>query len=635
MGFDTLSLGHATINTGHQGDSSVAGVTHPVYNKMWSEWFKFRLTFRGGRDFVEEYLERFSKREDFDEYHRRKQITYAPSHAKSAVVDIRNSIFERMRDIVRCGGPESYQRAIVGLDKGVDLDGSTMNGYVGRILLKELLVMGKVGVYVDKFPQQPGASLVETQGNRPYLYHYPAEDIRSWRKDKFNNLNVLLLRDRIHIHDEVTGLVIGFSTKFRLLTRVIEAESEKIFVRVQFFDHIGQAIPEEETILDLPVIPFVHFGISESLLTDVADYQIALLNLESADMSYALKSNYPLYVEQFDPAADFTGGLFTRPPGGPDAPVSDHFIGEIHGGSALHGASTGHGATPADGKALPAQVGRDHTIEMGASSGRRYPRGLNEPNFINPSPDPIRVSMEKQEGIKADIRRLVNLTAETVTSRSIKPEATNDASLQAGLAAIGLELEWGERRIAAIWSAYEEHNPEDIRIQYPQTYSLKTDIERREEATELGKIGPTIPSQTFKKTVAKRQATIIIGHLVPNKDLKQIHDEIDKAEVVTTDPDVIKQDFETGLVSLETASQARGYKKGEVAQAKKDHAERLARIAAAQSSVPTDVVDGRPASRGVPDADPDPSRSPADEKEESRDNTSQGDVKDRTRGDGQ
>lgn len=632
MGFDTLSLhSHATINTGHQGNSSVAGITHPVYNKMWAEWFKFRLVYRGGRDFIEEYLERFSKREDFDEYHRRKQITYAPSHAKSAVTDIRNSIFERMRDIVRIGGPDSYQRAIAGLDKGVDLDGSTMNGYVGRVLLKELLVMGKVGVYVDKFPQEEGASVAETTGNRPYLYHYPAEDIRSWRKDKFNSLNVLLLRDRVHIHDEITGLVVGFTTKFRLLTRI--KVEDKIQVLVQFFDRVGEAIPAEDMILDLPQIPFVHFGISESLLTDVADHQIALLNLESSDMSYALKSNYPLYVEQFDPAADFTGGLFTRPPGGPDSPVSDHFIGEIHGGSALHGASTGHGASPPDAKSDPAQVGRDHTVEMGASSGRRYPRGLNEPNFINPSPDPIRVSMEKQEKIKADIRRLVNLTAETVTSRSVQPEAVNDATLQAGLAAIGLELEWGERRIAAIWSAYEDHNPEDIRIQYPQTYSIKSDAERRAEAEELGKIGPTIPSQTFKKTVAKRQATIVVGHLIPNKDLKNIHAEIDAATVVTTDPNVIEKDFEAGFVSLETASAARGYPKGEVEKAKKDHAERLARIAAAQSPVPTDIVD-RPASRGIPDADPEPGSSPADEKKESRDNTQRDDTRDRTRGDG-
>jgi hypothetical protein len=62
----------------HTDNVSVAHITHPLYNKMWAEWFKFRLCYRGGRDFIEEYLERFSKREKYDEFNRRKQITYAP-----------------------------------------------------------------------------------------------------------------------------------------------------------------------------------------------------------------------------------------------------------------------------------------------------------------------------------------------------------------------------------------------------------------------------------------------------------------------------------------------------------------------------------------------------------------------------
>ena len=605
--------------------ANIARITHPEYARMWSDWFKFRLSFLGGRTFIEEYLERFSKREDYTEYYRRKKVTYAPTHAKAAVIDIGNSIFERMRDIVRCGGPESYQRAIAGLDKGVDLEGNTMNGYIGRIILFEMLVMGKVGVFVDKFPQEDGASLADTRANRPYLYYYPTEDIRSWRKDRFRNLEVLLLRDHVDRIDEQTGLITGRQIEYRLLKRVFDGQ--KFVITVQFYTKAGQEIAERATILDLPVIPFVNFGISQSLLTDVADHQVALLNLESADLSYALKSNFPLYVEQFDPVADFAGGLFARPPRGASEPIQDNLVGQS---ADLHGAGIGHGAPDPDGTASSAQVAGDHTIEMGSSSGRRYPKGLNEPNFINPSPDPIIASMKKQEEIKKDIRRLVNLTAEAVTSTSAKIENKNDSTLQAGLAAIGLELEWGERRLAYIWSLYEGHNPEDVRIQYPQTYSIKTDAERRKEADELGKIGPTIPSETFKKTVAKRQATIVVGHLVPNATLKEIHEQIDASTVVTTDPEVISQDYENGFVSLDTASKARGYPAGEVEQAKRDHAERLARIAAAQSPVPTDIVD-KPGARGVPDQDDDP-KSGQKEKEESRDNTLRGEIRDRTRG---
>ena len=626
---------YAMSSPGVNSDVGVHHITHPNYTFMWQDWFKFRLAFGGGRHFVEEYLERFSKREDFAEFYRRKQMTYAPTHAKGAVIDIINSIFERMRDIVRLGGPDSYQKAINGHDKGVDLEGNTMDGYVGRVVLREMAVIGKVGVFVDKFPQVPGASLAQTRRNRPFLYHYKAEDIRSWAKNEYNELESLLLRDYVEKKDPMTGLVTGHTTKFRLLRRTFSEQLGRVVVLVQFFDKVGKALEEETAILDLPEIPFVHFGLSESLLTDVADYQIALLNLESSDMSYALKSNFPLYVEQFDPAADLAGGVFTRPPRGPNPPVESNFVGlgNLDGGAILGGAAVGHGATFPDGGADNAQVAGNHTIEMGSGSGRRYPRGLNEPNFINPAPDPIRVSMEKQDRIKDDIRKLVNLTAQSVTANSAPQKRADDAGLLAGLAAIGMELEWGEREIARIWSLYEGHDPKDLRIVYPKNYSIMTEEERQAEAERLGKIGPTIPSVTFKKTIAKRQAQIVVGHLVTNEQLEKIINEIEAADVVTTDPDVIAQDFEKGFVSLDTASQARGYAKGEVEKAKKDHAERLARIAAAQSPVPTDIVD-RPAARGVPDADGDPDSSPKDEKADSRDNTKRGTTEDRTRGEG-
>ena len=209
----------------------------------------------------------------------------------------------------------------------------------------------------------------------------------------------------------------------------------------------------------------------------------------------------------------------------------------------------------------------------------------------------------------------------------------DDAGLLAGLAAVGMELEFGEREIARLWALYEAHEGE-IKITYPQNYSIMTEEERQEEAERLGKLGPTIPSETFKKTVAKRQAKIVVGHIVSSETLEKIDQEIEAAIVTTTDPKVISQDFENGFVSAETASQARGYPKGEVEKAKKDHTDRLARIAAAQSPVPTDIVDSRMAARGVPDADGDEHNSAHIEKKESRDNTGHDDIKDRTRGEG-
>jgi hypothetical protein len=43
-------------------------------------------------------------------------------------------------------------------------------------------------------------------------------------------------------------------------------------------------------------------------MEDIADYQIALMNLESSDINYMLKSNFPFYVEQYDPRAEMNFG---------------------------------------------------------------------------------------------------------------------------------------------------------------------------------------------------------------------------------------------------------------------------------------------------------------------------------------
>ena len=47
-----------------------------------------------------------------------------------------------MHDITRRDGSTAYQRAIAGLDQGVDRRGSTMNAFLGIKCLTELLTHG-------------------------------------------------------------------------------------------------------------------------------------------------------------------------------------------------------------------------------------------------------------------------------------------------------------------------------------------------------------------------------------------------------------------------------------------------------------------------------------------------------------
>src|SRR5208283_368511 len=114
-------------------DSAVINLVdsrHPGYLSGMTDWRKWRLTYDGGDEFREIYLEKFSGREDQAEFNARKQVTPVPRFAGAAINDIRNAIYQRMRDITRKGGSKTYQNAVNGLNLGVDRRGSTMNAFV-------------------------------------------------------------------------------------------------------------------------------------------------------------------------------------------------------------------------------------------------------------------------------------------------------------------------------------------------------------------------------------------------------------------------------------------------------------------------------------------------------------------------
>jgi hypothetical protein len=97
--------------------------------------------------------------------------------------------------------------------------------------------------------------------------------------------------------------------------------------------------------------------IGDSLIKDVCQHQIALLNLVSSDVNYALKGNFPFYVEQRDMRA-----------------LGSHLkVAANADGTATQG---GQGASDTD-------------IKVGVTQGRAYDKGANAPQFINPSSEPL------------------------------------------------------------------------------------------------------------------------------------------------------------------------------------------------------------------------------------------------------
>ena len=500
----------------------------------------------GGEEFIEKYLVKFSERESKADFYDRKLITPVPGFARAAILDVKNSIFQRMSDIARVGGSKDYWRAISGENGGIDRCDSTINHFIGNSVLTELLFMGKVGVYVDMPPLPEEHTVADERGSLPYFYVYKTEQIKNWEFDHTQQLTKVLLEEHHLVVDDIFGLPTEEVKRYRLLTKVASD-----MVSIKFFDSEGMQTdawgnPSDiSEVLNLSRLPFIIFELDQPLTRDIANHQIALLNMESADVSYALKANFPFYTEQQDERVQ-----------------SRH----------LQGSSDNSETEGTD-------------IDVGSVQGRRYAKGMDRPDFIHPSSEPLVISIEKQKQLKEDIRMLVNLALSNVKSKfaSAESKEMDSRGLESGLSAIGMVLEHGERQLAALYSEYEGTN--DIAtIRYPERYSLKTDAQRLNEAKALGEQMAVVPSQKYHKAIGKEIVKILLDAKINTKDYLEILDEVEKAPYMSSDPETVHGDIERGIVSLETAAVARGYKKEEVKKAAKDHAERLARIKDAQST---------------------------------------------------
>jgi hypothetical protein len=569
---------------------SLVDSRHPGYLSGMTDWEKWRRTYEGGDSFRDSYLERFSNREDQADFATRKAITPVPAFAKAAINDIRNAIYQRLRDVVRKGGSEVYQAAVNGNNLGVDHRGSTMNAFLGVKVLTELLVMGRVGVYVDHPFVPADATLAAVRRPAPYLYKYDIEDILSWtcsKPESPSEFQAILLRDTTMQYDQSSLLPTLTVQRYRYLR--IDPNMGK--VRLQFYNLNKEPVdqngnPGGEIQLELDRIPFVMLDIGGSLIRDVCAQQIALLNLGSSDVNYALRSNFPFYIEQRDLKAK---------------------------GAHLKISATADGTATSGG-----QGAADEDVQIGVTHGRYYDKQMNPPGFIAPPSEPLRVSLELQDRLKRDIRELVNLAVSSLAVRaSAESKAMDNQGLEAGLSYIGLLLESAERQIAEFWAAYEERNVSKRQvatIKYPERYSLKSDADRIKEAQDLQRLMGAVPGRRVKRELAKGIVQSLLGGKISMDDLSAINREIDTANYTTSDPQTIIQAVASGLCGEKTGSIALGFDDDEYEKAREDHAERVKRIAESQG-----VADGKgdPAARGVPDLSADPNAG-AEEKAASR-----------------
>jgi hypothetical protein len=524
----------------------------PEYRKDSGLMRKWRLSYEGGEDYLRQYVLKMSKREDDDDYGLRLALSYNPNVCGAAITKIKNALYQRMVSVERKNGVPSYQNA-VGTD--VTRKMQSMNAFIGNSVLPEMLAMRRVGVFVD-MPRLKSGLLGEKL--QPYLYLYKTEDILATGRNSYGELTSALLRSSYIVRDEF-GLNGGVVEK-QLLFRLVANEHGQRAVEVQHhtkntsgYAEPGNTPADKIEYLDIPMIPFVIFEIDQSLLHDIADHQMALVNLASSDMSIAMRGNFPLYTEQYDAKAEAAR-----------ANLIATFV-------------------DANGNTIKEEKKKD---KIGVLHGKRYPINTDRPDFIAPPSEPLQVSMEKQVAIKKEVDELVNLTLADMSETDNSPES--------GLAHLASVLESGERVIAKLWAMYETQHVPNLVISYPRTYTLKTDETIRSEAKELREFLPEIPIKSFQKVLLKDILKLMYGHKSSASQMEAWYREIDALTVIKTDPKAIREDHEAGLVSDEMASTLMGYPAGEAIKASADHAARMAATAIAQSKIEargTDIAD--------------------------------------------
>lgn len=527
---------------------------HPDWTLYHNTWIKWRLAYNGGEEFVKEYLQKYHDESPF-EYARRRSLTFNPPHSLGVVNTIRDAFAVKLPDVERDGSEEYLDWCATNVDRCK----SSMSTFVGEQVFPEMLALQICGVWMDSPLRSPDEDLAAARARMPFLFTIRRENVLSWYYDpETNELLSFLCQEWVPVRNE-WGLVVDVALRYRYAELIRDYFGiGNNGVRVMFIDkdgHLtGDNIVDPETaepkVFPLSRIPFVEFSIPKSLMEDIADMQTALMNLNSCDVDFLFKQNFPVWTEQIDAELEAERELMAA---------------KNHDGS----------QESADNNA----IGKKRTV--GSSRGVAYDKGLNAPDFVAPSPEPVRVSMEKQTAIATDIRVVSNVALTSMSVAALEQSgASKEADrigLEASLAFLASVVETGEKDIAVLFHEMMGI-PVESSVTYPRNFNVKTDAENRAEAKELIEIRDAVPISEFQKEMNKRIAAAALrGHVGPEVEAgidEAIDDHIDW-DTSVEHANAMTMHRQNGLVTSDLASVLMGFPEGQAALARDQKAEDL------------------------------------------------------------
>ena len=562
--------------------TSLHAISHPDFQNNVHRWYEYRLTFLGGEEFLRKYIIRLEDETD-EQFRIRKENTPIPAAAKEAIKDVRRSIQLRLVDVSRENGSKAYQAAVSGEGSGIDRNGQTMNMFIGQDVLTDLLVIGRVGVFVDNIAPE-GATLADGPA-QPYAYMYRAEDILNWDTvlpHQLGTFSMVLLRDFKVSFNHTLG--VAFPTKREERLRLVWL-GEDGFMRYKFFTpKFDSILPESldprlsidddgAVVTQLREIPFIMPSLEDSLLSDAASYQRLLLNVASNEGMFAMNINFPMLFIQKDTRAAAT--QWKRPPGGEPVP----------GGQRSRNAEV--------------QTG----VRSGWIRGRYYSLEEEVPQWGGPPVESLKESREYRAQLADEVRHLVNVAITNQVGQRTESRETKELSaqgLEAGLHEIAMRLQQTERQIAKYFAMYEGTD-NVATIAYPKRFSLKSQADRIKDAKDLIEVTNNISGQSAKQVGQSAAFTSLFTGMISSNQMEEVLTEIRKHPYIG-DFDNIMALVEAGLMKRETAAESQDLDPEEVEEAMKEKIEIATKITLASQTRQEDSPD-RPAARGIPEID--------------------------------
>ena len=568
----------------------IGKLKHPEYMSFVREWMKFWAAYQGGQQFVSAYLKRYSKRESKRDFENRISVTYNPPDSQSAMNDVRDALLTHMHEVTRSGDP----RYVAMMESDVDTFRSSMTTFVGTAILPRLLSQGKVFVFVDAPPASAAPQVTpaesggkpltraEEEKQLPYLWAFHAEQCLSWTYDDRGRMTSALIELLSDVVDPYTGLTVGAQKEYRLLKLLQPGEmvgnvtGPGVVVVITSADGTVKSI----NLLDLDRVPIVEFRIAQALMTDIADMQVALMNLTSTDMAFLFRGNFPLYTEQYDPAT-----AIIAPTARKKRELTDTQSRDIE---------------------LDDTDGRGSSI--GGNTGRRYTKGLQRPGYVSPPTENLRASMEKQGKIGQSIRAALDLAMTALSVAAVEQSGESKkqdrVGLSAGLRYIATQLENGEREINDIIHLYLGERTIEGTVEYPSEFSEPDAAERDAELKRLQESRAAVRSETYQREMSKRIAESQLTGITDEETLEEIRTEIDEAlwfDESTSRAGIVNNDVREQLISRETGAILRGYDADETAKRLAEQEVAADSRAFGREAIPGEGIpaDGAPAD-GIP-----------------------------------